>query len=495
MDTLQLIYRNERAEILANLISIGYEGKYFDDMVNTVAEGLFSGVQTAARATRGGIEVAKNDINKISKSETMEQIKAAIKKFIEMLVNLGKSLMNGHKKMQSLIKDIEKAIGVGGSGTRAPRPTESNKKYNSGATIKTITVDSTRKMNMDNIQNTLELIYVMTREGSVRQKLDFSNVEKATDSLNKALNIQEAPGSDAYHKSKQEKWGKYKSIDDFGGDSKLYGTAIKELYSIVPLEGNVKDKKQKKVQKAQYFKQPEVFPVEIGENSSIVYAHFADEANGILPQMLTVMKAMVNLNIISYLKYEEKAIKKAGDDITKLDRQNIKGAQNLNSAQAKDKTHTSEGGSQENPAGTGDRGRHQLFNNSTPSAASFDMWSKDWDMLQAIKAYGEAEDNTPDGIPEGDNLEESPAGEFDGDETQADRNRATKEKIKDTEFSGDGTVYSKIMPFLREFFINYAIAIHNTSNLVNSYIMNMVTIGRRALNDFYTVTVDDRTNG
>ena len=114
-------------------------------------------------------------------SAIMEQIKAAIGKFVEMVMNLTKSLINGESKLKKFIKDVDKVV-----PNRAPNQDLKPKN------IKTITFKSLQDMGMADenrsVENTdlndyYKYYEQVTEKGSLREAMNFSSKENAERSL------------------------------------------------------------------------------------------------------------------------------------------------------------------------------------------------------------------------------------------------------------------------------------------------------------------------
>lgn len=461
---LELTYAAERAEILSDLLLIGFDNSYTESLIGGgeavgkavgfaatapfKAAGMgFRGAKNAVGLAKQGAQRLRTEKNKLMNSAIMEQIKAAIGKFVEMVMNLTKSLINGESKLRKFIKDVDKVV-----PNRAPNQDLKPKN------IKTITFKSLQDMGMADenrsVENTDLNDYYMyyeqvTEKGSLREAMNFSSKENAERSLNEIAKVL----SDG-------KVNSYKEMEPA-----RFGQAIQQVYG---LGGNTKgtkraQKKNNREVMAQYFKSPPLN--DLGQSNPDTFGYLGD----VIMYIRNVAENFLKLNATVWLKEEEKKIKKAQSDLDKLNRSNIKGSDRINPT----KTLV-------NHAADGINAAKTAFNGGKEE--SFNLFQ----MTQDIMAYGE-QDDAPLDSPAGNTTEEKDTKA----PSQRDINKATRDKVKDTDYGNTtGQDIEEMYAYIKEFFVNYAIAIHNTSNFYNATLVNLATAGNRALNDFVSITVD-----
>lgn len=462
---LELTYAAERAEILSDLLLIGFDNSYTESLIGGgeavgkavgfaatapfKAAGMgFRGAKNAVGLAKQGAQRLRTEKNKLMNSAIMEQIKAAIGKFVEMVMNLTKSLINGESKLKKFIKDVDKVV-----PNRAPNQDLKPKN------IKTVTFKSLQDMGMADenrsVENTDLNDYYMyyeqvTEKGSLREAMNFSSKENAERSLNEITSAL----SDG-------KVNSYKEMEPA-----RFGQAIQQVYG---LGGNTKgtkraQKKNNREVMAQYFKSPPLN--DLGQSNPDTFGYLGD----VIMYIRNVAENFLKLNATVWLKEEEKKIKKAQSDLDKLNRSNIKGSDRINPTKTL-VDHTADGINAAKTAFNG--GKEESFNL--------------FQMTQDIMAYGE-QDDAPLDSPAGNTTEEKDPNKA---PSQRDINKATRDKVKDTDYGNTtGQDIEEMYAYIKEFFVNYAIAIHNTSNFYNATLVNLATAGNRALNDFVSITVD-----
>lgn len=460
---LELTYAAERAEILSDLLLIGFGNSYTESLIGGgeavgkaigfaatapfKAAGMgFRGAKNAVGLTKQGAERLRTEKNKLMNSAIMEQIKAAIGKFVEMVMNLTKSLINGESKLKKFIKDVDKVV-----PNRAPNQDLKPKN------IKTITFKSLQDMGMADenrsVENTdlndyYKYYEQVTEKGSLREAMNFSSKENAERSLNEITSVLSDGKVNSYKEMKPDRFGR----------------AIQQVYG---LGGNTKgtkraQKKNNREVMAQYFKSPPLN--DLGQSNPDTFGYLGD----VIMYIRNVAENFLKLNATVWLKEEEKKIKKAQSDLDKLNRSNIKGSDRINPT----KTLVDHTKDQYNAAKTAFKG-----------GEDFNLFQ----MTQDIMAYGE-QDDAPLDSPAGNTTEEKDPNKA---PSQRDINKATRDKVKDTDYGNTtGQDIEEMYAYIKEFFVNYAIAIHNTSNFYNATLVNLATAGNRALNDFVSITVD-----
>lgn len=461
---LELTYAAERAEILSDLLLIGFDNSYTESLIGGgeavgkavgfavtapfKAAGMgFRGAKNAVGLAKQGAERLRTEKNKLMNSAIMEQIKAAIGKFVEMVMNLTKSLINGESKLKKFIKDVDKVV-----PNRAPNQDLKPKN------IKTITFKSLQDMGMADenrsVENTdlndyYKYYEQVTEKGSLREAMNFSSKENAERSLNEITSALSDGKVNSYKEMKPDR----------------FGQAIQQVYG---LGGNTKgtkraQKKNNREVMAQYFKSPPLN--DLGQSNPDTFGYLGD----VIMYIRNVAENFLKLNATVWLKEEEKKIKKAQSDLDKLNRSNIKGSERINPT----KTLVDHTKDQYNAAKTAFKGGEESFNL--------------FQMTQDIMAYGE-QDDAPLDSPAGNTTEEKDPNKA---PSQRDINKATRDKVKDTDYGNTtGQDIEEMYAYIKEFFVNYAIAIHNTSNFYNATLVNLATAGNRALNDFVSITVD-----
>ena len=461
---LELTYAAERAEILSDLLLIGFENSYTESLIGGgeavgkaigfaatapfKAAGMgFRGAKNAVGLAKQGAERLRTEKNKLMNSAIMEQIKAAIGKFVEMVMNLTKSLINGESKLKKFIKDVDKVV-----PNRAPNQDLKPKN------IKTITFKSLQDMGMADenrsVENTdlndyYKYYEQVTEKGSLREAMNFSSKENAEASLNEITRSLSDGKVNSYKEMKPDR----------------FGQAIQQVYG---LGGNTKgtkraQKKNNREVMAQYFKSPPLN--DLGQSNPDTFGYLGD----VIMYIRNVAENFLKLNATVWLKEEEKKIKKAQSDLDKLNRSNIKGSDRINPTKTLT-FHTADG---INAAKTAFKEGEESFNL--------------FQMTQDIMAYGE-QDDAPLDSPAGNTTEEKDTNKA---PSQRDINKATRDKVKDTDYGNTtGQDIEEMYAYIKEFFVNYAIAIHNTSNFYNATLVNLATAGNRALNDFVSITVD-----
>lgn len=458
---LELTYAAERAEILSDLLLIGFDNSYTESLIGGgeavgkaigfaatapfKAAGMgFRGAKNAVGLAKQGAQRLRTEKNKLMNSAIMEQIKAAIGKFVEMVMNLTKSLINGESKLRKFIKDVDKVV-----PNRAPNQDLKPKN------IKTITFKSLQDMGMADenrsVENTELNDYYMyyeqvTEKGSLREAMNFSSKENAERSLNEITRELSDGKVNSYKEMKPSR----------------FGQAIQQVYG---LGGNTKgtknaQKKNNREVMAQYFKNPPLN--NLGQSNPDTFGYLGD----VIMYIRNVSENFLKLNATVWLKEEEKKIKKAQSDLDKLNRSNIKGSERINPT----KTLVDKTTEKYEAAKTAFKGE------------DFNLFQ----MTQDIMAYGE--DDAPLDTPSGNTSEEKDPNKA---PSQKEINKATRDKVKDTDFGNTtGQDIEEMYAYIKEFFVNYAIAIHNTSNFYNATLVNLATAGNRALNDFVSITVD-----
>lgn len=459
---LELTYAAERAEILSDLLLIGFDNSYTESLIGGgeavgkaigfaatapfKAAGMgFRGAKNAVGLAKQGAQRLRTEKNKLMNSAIMEQIKAAIGKFVEMVMNLTKSLINGESKLKKFIKDVDKVV-----PNRAPNQDLKPKN------IKTITFKSLQDMGMADenrsVENTDLNDYYMyyeqvTEKGSLREAMNFSSKENAERSLNEITSALSDGKVNSYKEMKPDR----------------FGQAIQQVYG---LGGNTKGTKraQKKNNRdvmAQYFKNPPLN--DLGQSNPNTFGYLGD----VIMYIRNVAENFLKLNATVWLKEEEKKIKKAQSDLDKLNRSNIKGSERINPTKTL-VDHTKE--------------QYDAAKTAFKGGEDFSLFQ----MTQDIMAYGE--DDAPLDNPSGNTTEEKDTNKA---PSQRDINKATRDKVKDTDYGNTtGQDIEEMYAYIKEFFVNYAIAIHNTSNFYNATLVNLATAGNRVLNDFVSITVD-----
>lgn len=460
---LELTYAAERAEILSDLLLIGFDNSYTESLIGGgeavgkaigfaatapfKAAGMgFRGAKNAVGLAKQGAQRLRTEKNKLMNSAIMEQIKAAIGKFVEMVMNLTKSLINGESKLRKFIKDVDKVV-----PNRAPNQDLKPKN------IKTITFKSLQDMGMADenrsVENTDLNDYYMyyeqvTEKGSLREAMNFSSKENAERSLNEITSALSDGKVNSYKEMKPDRFGR----------------AIQQVYG---LGGNTKgtkraQKKNNREVMAQYFKSPPLN--DLGQSNPDTFGYLGD----VIMYIRNVAENFLKLNATVWLKEEEKKIKKAQSDLDKLNRSNIKGSERINPTKTL-VDHTKE--------------QYDAAKTAFKGGEDFNLFQ----MTQDIMAYGE-QDDAPLDSPAGNTTEKKDSNKA---PSQRDINKATRDKVKDTDYGNTtGQDIEEMYAYIKEFFVNYAIAIHNTSNFYNATLVNLATAGNRALNDFVSITVD-----
>lgn len=460
---LELTYAAERAEILSDLLLIGFDNSYTESLIGGgeavgkavgfaatapfKAAGMgFRGAKNAVGLAKQGAERLRTEKNKLMNSAIMEQIKAAIGKFVEMVMNLTKSLINGESKLKKFIKDVDKVV-----PNRAPNQDLKPKN------IKTITFKSLQDMGMADenrsVENTdlndyYKYYEQVTEKGSLREAMNFSSKENAERSLNDITSALSDGKVNSYKEMKPDR----------------FGQAIQQVYG---LGGNTKgtkraQKKNNREVMAQYFKSPPLN--DLGQSNPDTFGYLGD----VIMYIRNVAENFLKLNATVWLKEEEKKIKKAQSDLDKLNRSNIKGSDRINPTKTL-VDHTKE--------------QYDAAKTAFKGGEDFSLFQ----MTQDIMAYGE-QDDAPLDSPAGNTAEEKDSNKA---PSQRDINKATRDKVKDTDYGNTtGQDIEEMYAYIKEFFVNYAIAIHNTSNFYNATLVNLATAGNRALNDFVSITVD-----
>lgn len=460
---LELTYAAERAEILSDLLLIGFDNSYTESLIGGgeavgkaigfaatapfKAAGMgFRGAKNAVGLAKQGAERLRTEKNKLMNSAIMEQIKAAIGKFVEMVMNLTKSLINGESKLKKFIKDVDKVV-----PNRAPNQDLKPKN------IKTITFKSLQDMGMADenrsVENTdlndyYKYYEQVTEKGSLRESMNFSSKENAERSLNEITKVLSDGKVNSYKEMKPDR----------------FGQAIQQVYG---LGGNTKgtknaQKKNNREVMAQYFKSPPLN--DLGQSNPDTFGYLGD----VIMYIRSVAENFLKLNATVWLKEEEKKIKKAQSDLDKLNRSNIKGSDRINPTKTL-VDHTKE--------------QYDAAKTAFKGGEDFNLFQ----MTQDIMAYGE-QDDAPLDSPAGNTTEEKDPNKA---PSQRDINKATRDKVKDTDYGNTtGQDIEEMYAYIKEFFVNYAIAIHNTSNFYNATLVNLATAGNRALNDFVSITVD-----
>ena len=460
---LELTYAAERAEILSDLLLIGFDNSYTESLIGGgeavgkavgfaatapfKAAGMgFRGAKNAVGLAKQGAERLRTEKNKLMNSAIMEQIKAAIGKFVEMVMNLTKSLINGESKLKKFIKDVDKVV-----PNRAPNQDLKPKN------IKTITFKSLQDMGMADenrsVENTdlndyYKYYEQVTEKGSLREAMNFSSKENAERSLNEITSALSDGKVNSYKEMKPDRFGR----------------AIQQVYG---LGGNTKgtknaQKKNNREVMAQYFKSPPLN--DLGQSNPDTFGYLGD----VIMYIRNVAENFLKLNATVWLKEEEKKIKKAQSDLDKLNRSNIKGSDRINPTKTL-VDHTKE--------------QYDAAKTAFKGGEDFNLFQ----MTQDIMAYGE-QDDAPLDSPAGNTTEEKDTNKA---PSQRDINKATRDKVKDTDYGNTtGQDIEEMYAYIKEFFVNYAIAIHNTSNFYNATLVNLATAGNRALNDFVGITID-----
>ena len=460
---LELTYAAERAEILSDLLLIGFDNSYTESLIGGgeavgkaigfaatapfKAAGMgFRGAKNAVGLAKQGAQRLRTEKNKLMNSAIMEQIKAAIGKFVEMVMNLTKSLINGESKLKKFIKDVDKVV-----PNRAPNQDLKPKN------IKTITFKSLQDMGMADenrsVENTdlndyYKYYEQVTEKGSLREAMNFSSKENAEASLNEITRSLSDGKVNSYKEMKPDR----------------FGQAIQQVYG---LGGNTKgtkraQKKNNREVMAQYFKSPPLN--DLGQSNPDTFGYLGD----VIMYIRNVAENFLKLNATVWLKEEEKKIKKAQSDLDKLNRSNIKGSDRINPTKTL-VDHTKD--------------QYNAAKDAFKGGEDFNLFQ----MTQDIMAYGE-QDDAPLDSPAGNTTEEKDTNKA---PSQRDINKATRDKVKDTDYGNTtGQDIEEMYTYIKEFFVNYAIAIHNTSNFYNATLVNLATAGNRALNDFVSITVD-----
>ena len=297
---LELTYAAERAEILSDLLLIGFDNSYTESLIGGgeavgkaigfaatapfKAAGMgFRGAKNAVGLAKQGAERLRTEKNKLMNSAIMEQIKAAIGKFVEMVMNLTKSLINGESKLKKFIKDVDKVV-----PNRAPNQDLKPKN------IKTITFKSLQDMGMADENRTVENTDLndyykyyeqVTEKGSLREAMNFSSKENAERSLNEITSVLSEGKVNSYKEMKPDRFGR----------------AIQQVYG---LGGNTKgtknaQKKNNREVMAQYFKSPPLN--DLGQSNPDTFGYLGD----VIMYIRNVAENFLKLNATVWLKEEK----------------------------------------------------------------------------------------------------------------------------------------------------------------------------------------------
>ena len=455
MDILNELYLHERQEIMAEITVQGFIASQ---------EGFFDGTKAVFGAAKGATQGGKTAVGKIGDSNIFNAIKKAIDEFFKMLQNITKSIFNGTTKLKKLLKDIEAK-----ESRLTPRQDGKEKKQ-----IKTPLLKDLEKMGFSRDENSqlgqwTMRFREMKENGTVREKMDFSTIEKTEMSL---LELARGNTKNTQNESKTGfKWRKYqklKNIRQISSDE--FGRMIKERYGF-GYTATMKAGRSNKELAAQYFKNPPVSTVQNEDGSAFEIIketlQFVKEAGTML----------INENIDPYLQEELKFIKKTQKEVEKLNRENIKGAN--------DTKGPGEEESVANSSKTKD-GAETFFNNERKASGQGYSLIDNYLLMEAIKAYGEDDQNNQD-------TGNSGQGSSSTAEDQAKRAQGAEpdeSQHKDTKLGNDGSSINGLFEYIRAFLINYAIAIHKTMNFYNAFIMNLYTAGQRLLNDLSSISVN-----
>lgn len=509
-DILNRLHNDESEDIISDMLVQGYKA---------YSEGILDGAKTVVGAARTGARNLTTTKNKIGSSDLVQAVKNACGKLLNMLQNLIKSIFNGTNKLKKLIKDIE----------NQERKFTVQQDGKQKKVIKTITIRNLIDMGFSNQdpkddkdafialkKNGGMSIYTyyyrfsnMMKDGSKRAKMDFSSKEKSIKSLNEVArpnlrnNTDETQSTEDYTGNILKKW-KLKPNDDVTKvmSSGQFGQMIQELYGYGYAAGT-SEFKQFKGMSAKYFKQPLTTKIDNtdGKAFSIV--------KGSLEFVKNAGKVLIQLDADAYMKAELEEIKRAQRDLEKLNRENVKGAQDAEDRQNGETVKTDVNNVKDGDATFfGDKRTVDKSNNDNnggqPSGQkeSIDLYL----IRQALSAFGE--DGEPDNNQGSDNSQGG--GDTGNNNTQpaetSDNGASTKDaqdsildgqqnnhEVKKTNTATGSSEIKGIFEYIQAFLINYAIAIQKTMNYYNAFIMNLVLAGQQLLNDL--ATLGKATNG
>lgn len=458
MDILNELYLHERQEIMAKITVSGYLA---------TKEGFFDGTKATVGATKGGVQSVKSAIGKLGDSNIFNAIKKAIDEFLNMMQNVIKSIFNGTTKLKKLLKEIESK-----ENKLTPRQDGKEKK-----SIKTPLLKDLAKMGFSTDPNSQLGQWVfrfesIKKSGTVREQVSFKTLNDTKESLVLLAN-------GASEEAKQErKWKKFDKLTDI---KKItpdeFGRVIKERYGF-GYTATYKNGRSTKELAAQYFKTPPVSTVQNVDGSAFEIIketlNFVKEAANLL----------INQNIDPYLQEELKFIRKTQKEVEQLNRDNIKGAKD-NKEPGEEKSVVNESQEKENA------NPNNFFNTGQKGSGQGYSLIDNIILMDAIRAYGEAEENANPNNSDGTNTTseqaEDQAKRAQGQETSDSSSSSNK---KETEVGPDGSAINGYFEYIRAFLVNYAIAIHKTMNFYNAFVMNLYTAGQRLLNDLSSISVN-----
>jgi len=466
MDILNELYLHERQEIMAEITVQGFIASQ---------EGFFDGTKAVFGAVKGATQGGKSTMGKIGDSNIFNAIKKAIDEFFKMLQNITKSILNGTTKLKKLLKDIEAK-----ENRLAPRQDGKEKKQ-----IKTPLLKDLEKMGFSRDENSqlgqwTMRFREMKENGTVREKMDFSTIEKTEASL---LELARGNTKNTQNESKTGfKWRKYQKLKNIRQiSSEEFGRVIKERYGF-GYTATMKAGRSNKELAAQYFKNPPVSSVKNEDGSAF---EIIKETLQFVKEAATML---INENIDPYLQEELKFIQKTQKEVEKLNRENIKGGN--------DSKGPGEEESVVNSSKTQD-GANNFFNSEKKASGQGYSLIDNYLLMEAIKAYGEKDDQNNQDT--GNTGNSSGSNNTNGGTTsssaedQAKRAQGAepdKSEHRDTKLGNDGSAINGLFEYIRAFLINYAIAIHKTMNFYNAFIMNLYTAGQRLLNDLSSISVN-----
>lgn len=493
-DILNRLHNDESEDIISDMLVQGYKA---------YSEGILDGAKSVVGAARTGARNITTTKNKIGSSDIVQAIKNACNKLLNMLQNLIKSIFNGTNKLKKLIKTIE----------NQERKFTVQQDGKQKKVIKTITIRNLIEMGFSDKdpaedkdamaalkKNGGMSIYTyyyrfsnMMKEGSKRTKMDFSSKEKSIKSLNEVARpnlrnkLDETQSTEDYTGNILKKW-KLKPNDDVTKvmSPGQFGQMIQELYGYGYAAG-ISDFKQFKGMTAKYFKQPLTTKIDNtdGKAFSIV--------KGSLEFVKNAGKVLIELDADAYMKAELEEIKRAQRDLEKLNRENVKGAQDAEDRQNGETVKTDVNNVKDSGSSFfGDKravDKSNNNNNGNGSGESIDLYL----IRQALAAFGE--DGEPDG---NNNTSEVDSSSDNGASTKDEQdsiinNQENNHEVKKTNTTDNASEIKGIFEHIQAFLINYAIAIQKTMNYYNAFIMNLVLAGQQLLNDL--ATLGKATNG
>lgn len=500
-DILNRLHNDESEDIISDMLVQGYKA---------YSEGILDGAKSVVGAARTGARNITTAKNKIGSSDLVQAVKNACGKLLNMLQNLIKSIFNGTNKLKKLIKDIE----------NQERKFTVQQDGKQKKVIKTITIRNLIEMGFSNQdpkddkdamaalkKNGGMSIYTyyyrfsnMMKDGSKRAKMDFSSKDKSIKSLNEVArpnlrnNMDETQSTEDYTGNILKKW-KLKPNDDVTKvmSAGEFGQMIQELYGYGYAAGT-SEFKQFKGMSAKYFKQPLTTKIDNSDGKAFSIV------KGSLEFVKNAGKVLIQLDADAYMKAEIEEIKRAQKDLEKLNRENVKGAQDAEDRQNGETVKTDVNNVKDGDASFfGDKRTVDKSNNNNQNTngESIDLYL----IRKALSAFGE------DGDPNNEGSDNSQGGDNNTQPAEtSDSGASTKDaqdsildgqennhEVKKTNTATDSNEIKGIFEHIQAFLINYAIAIQKTMNYYNAFIMNLVLAGQQLLNDL--ATLGKATNG